>query len=439
MIAVWLLSLSALAAEPWWTTFDDPGLHEVMDRTLSGNLDLQGAWTRVDQAERRAKQVRAGLLPSVSLDASGAVIPTDSIGFGGGFPATTDKETYQSGSAMVNARVPLDLFGRQVKSWQAGRYDALAQAGNAQAQALALTTAAGETWYDLVASQLRLALVTEQLAVSQDLLELVELRYARGDGNALEVLQQRQQLAARETLVPAARIGVRTAEQRLAVLLGERPVNPTLPQPPAALPGLPAGPVDPDLGRTRPDLRAAADSHRAATALRQSTARGSLPTVALSGSAGWQAIRIDDAETLATWQVGAAISWPIFGGLGAWNSYQESRAQELGADLAWQRLLLTAEQEVLSARTIEGERLATLAAIQRRVQAAELLYTESRSRYVQGLSDYLTVLSALDARQQAQLDELQAQRDLLSARIQLHDAMGGTWTADLTSSTRVTP
>jgi outer membrane protein TolC len=120
--------------------------------------------------------------------------------------------------------------------------------------------------------------------------------------------------------------------------------------------------------------------------------------------------------------------------MGAWNSYQETRAQELGADLAWQGLLLTAEQEVASAQTIEVERLATHAAVQKRVAAAELLYSESLSRYIQGLSDYLTVLNALDSRQQARLDELQAQRDLLSARIQRHDALGGAWTADLTPS-----
>ncbi len=435
MIAVWLLSLPALAADaPWWTTLDDPGLQEVMDRTLSGNLDLQGAWTRVAQAERRANQARAGLLPSVSLDASGAVLPTDSIGFGGGFPSTSDREAYQSGSAMVSAALPLDVFGRQAKTWQAGRYDALAQAGNAQAQALALTTAAGETWYDLVAASLRLAMVQEQLAVSQELLELVELRYERGDGNALEVLQQRQQLAARETLIPAARIGVRTAEARLAVLLGEHPAQVQLPAATGALPALPESPVEQELAQSRPDLRSAGASHQAATSLRQSTARGSLPSLAVSGSAGWQYPRIDEADTLATWQVGAAISWPIFGGLGAWNSYQESRAQELGAELAWQALLLAAEQEVTTARTIEVERQATLVAVEKRVRAAELLYTESRSRYVQGLSDYLTVLNALDSRQQAQLDRLQAQRDLLSARIQLHDALGGAWTADLTST-----
>ena len=429
MIAVWIGCLLPLAmADPWWSGFDDPGLHEVMDRTLSGNLDLQGAWTRVAQAEARANQMRAGMLPSVSFDVSGGLGPIDALGFGGGMPIQADVDTYQSGSAMLNA-VLTDTDNRL--GWQAGRYDVLAQQGNVGAQALVLVTLAAEGWYDLVAATQRLAIVEEQLLVGQELLELVELRYAQGDGNALEVLQQRQQLAAKKTLLPTARIGVRTAEQRLALLWGETSSQAQLPQVGVALPSLPVTPEDVDLVQTRPDLVAAAATLQSATAQRKSTVRSALPTLAVSGAAGWQFFRVEELDTQGTWLVGASLSVPLFGGLGVWNGFEEARATEYGAQLAFQSLLLTAEQEVAQARVIETERAATLEAVQARIEAAELLYTESRSRYVQGLSDYLTVLVALDSRQQAVLDLLQAERDLLSARIQLHDALGGHWTSEL--------
>ncbi len=433
MIPLWLLAAPALAT-PWWTTLDDPGLEEVMERTLSGNLDLMAAWIRVEGAEARAKQARAGVLPIVTFDVGGQVLPNEGRYFGFDFPTQGGDdapETYQSASAMFNAVVPLDVFGRQVSTWRATRYDALAQEGNAQAQAIQLTTLAAESWYDLVAATARLAVVEEQLRVSRELLELVELRYASGDGNALEVLQQRQQLAARQTLVPAARIGVRTAEQRLAVLVGDRPVEVDLPEVLTELPGLPEAPGEVDLTRTRPDLVAAALTHEAATALRRSAAKGALPSLAVTGGAGWQFYRLDELDSQATWQVGASLSMPLFGGLGAWNGYQEAKATEYGAELAWRSLVLTAEQEVAQARVVEAERLATLEAVLARAEAAELLYTESRSRYVAGLTDYLTVLNALDVRQQAQLDLVQARRDLLSSRIQLHDALGGAWAQDL--------
>jgi NodT family efflux transporter outer membrane factor (OMF) lipoprotein len=435
VIALWIASLPILAADaPWWTAIDDPGLHEIMDRTIGGNLDLQSAWLRVTQADARANQVRAGLLPAVSFDASGALVPISALGFGSGFATPTDANTYQTGSAMFSARVPLDVFGRQTKTWQASRHDVLAQQGNAQAQALALTTQAGESWYDLVAATARLAMVREQLRVSNELLELVELRYQSGDGNALEVLQQRQQLAVRQTLLPSARIGVRTAEQRLSVLVGERLTQVQLPTVPSSLPVLGPSPPTADLAQNRPDLRAATATVDGYTALRQSSLRSALPVLAVSGAAGWQFYRIDELDTLATWQVGASVSVPLFGGLGAWNGYQEARANQAAAVMAYRSAWLIAEQEVAQARVIETERGETLVAVRARVEAAELLYTESRSRYLQGLSDYLTVLNALDSRQQAQLDLLQAQRDIVSARIQLYDALGGAWTADLTSS-----
>ena len=54
--------------------------------------------------------------------------------------------------------------------------------------------------------------------------------------------------------------------------------------------------------------------------------------------------------------------------------------------------------------------------------------TEARTRYRQGLSDFLPVLTALQSQQQAQLQLLSARRQALSYRVQLCRALGGTWT-----------
>ena len=55
----------------------------------------------------------------------------------------------------------------------------------------------------------------------------------------------------------------------------------------------------------------------------------------------------------------------------------------------------------------------------------------AQDRYVQGLSDYLPVLTALSAVQRSEVSIITARRQLISYRIQLCRALGGSWTETL--------
>jgi multidrug efflux system outer membrane protein len=52
-------------------------------------------------------------------------------------------------------------------------------------------------------------------------------------------------------------------------------------------------------------------------------------------------------------------------------------------------------------------------------------------RYANGLSDYLPVLAALESLQRVERSRILAERQLLSFRVQLYRALGGTWTLAL--------
>ena len=53
----------------WWTTLDDPELSSLIDRAVSGNLDLKKARARVREARARRGIAEADLFPT--LNASG--------------------------------------------------------------------------------------------------------------------------------------------------------------------------------------------------------------------------------------------------------------------------------------------------------------------------------------------------------------------------------
>ncbi len=435
----------AVAAEPWWRSMRDPDLEQLVERGLAGNHDLAAAWSQV--ASMRALRAQAGsmLLPTASIDLQASTSPYDSLGFqfggSGAFGGGGDTpDSYTSASAMLGLGWQPDIWGQQVLSWRSGRYDHLAAQGDRDAAALSLGTLIAGTWYDLVAAGAQLQLLREQRDAVAELLELSEQRYEGGEVTGLDVLQQRQQLAGSEALIPTTRAQVVQLEQALRVLLGEASGQP-LPQPPDDLPALPPPPTTGlplDLLENRPDLRAAEARYRAGHADAQASLRSLLPSLALSAQAGRQYFVTDETSEIDTWTLGGSLSVPLWQARGAHTSIQTSLAAEDAAAHALSQAVLAAIQDVESSLALEAEQLLQVQAYQRQVEAAQLAWDESREQYLAGHAAYLSVLSAQQAWQQSQLSLLVSQRALLSARISTHEALGGGWTA-LPHPTEVAP
>ncbi len=428
----------ALSSAPWWTSFGDPALANVMEQGLSGNGDLGAAWERVDQSRAAAFGSLAPQLPSLSFDVNANAAPTESLGFQfGGLPTAPGEEeppeAYYQGAATLNARVPLDFWGPQVQHYRASRFESHATAGDRDAQAISLSVLVGGAYFDAVTAGAQVALIEGQVEAQESLLELTELRFRETDTSGLDVLQQRQQLEAVRALLPTARAQQHTSRQRLAALLGLDDET-ALPPLPSNLPDLPAEPGTgrpSDLFETRPDLRAADARWAAATARRHGAGLAFAPTLALTGQVGTQAIQLDEFDTQEVWGVGAAVSLPIFQGGGRFAGVAEARSAEDAAARTLSQRVRDAIQQVESSMVTEEQLDERLAALQRQLEAARLVAEESRARYATGLTPYLTVLTAVNARQQAELALLQAHRERIDARIRLHEALGGRWTTNL--------
>jgi len=303
---------------------------------------------------------------------------------------------------------------------------------------VALAGNIARAYYDVVAAQEQLALLHGQIETNRALLELTELRYLTSEATGLDVLQQRQQLAATEALVPGARALARTRQQQLTVLLG-RDVDDEATVSAAQLPGLPPDPATGrplDLLDNRPDLKASGLRLQAAGARKNASIQSFLPGLALSGQVGTQAMYVDEMETQETWGVGATLSLPLFQGTANWASFVEARAAAGSATATHEQAVRQAVQQVEGALFNEQEVGAQLDAYRRMLEASQLAFTEARERYAAGLTNYLTVLTAINAQQQAELNVLSAHRSLIDARIAVHESLGGPWTAGLSTGGR---
>ncbi len=418
-------------AARWWAAFDDSELDKLMDRLLAENLDLKQAGERIIQARAVATQAGSGRWPQVTanLSAGASRVHSPSFSVGPTGPVTTiEADVVQRYDVNVGAAYEVDLWGRIEALTDAAEADVAATELERQALAITLTATLADLWFSLVEARASLDLLRRQTELNRLFLSLVEQRFAQGLSNAVEVLQQREQVERTEAQVPQFEARVAALEHQLAVLVALRPGALQVKSDAAALPELPALPavgVPSDLLKRRPDIRAtqarlAAADHRVAAAVADR-----FPTIRLSASTGFQADDLADLLDRWVWSIVGSVAAPIIDG-GRRAAVVEQRKAQLREGV--QRLggqLLVALREVTDALVLEQRQALYLERLDAQLAVARELLDQAKARYVEGLSDYLPVLTALRAVQQAEIGRLAAQRQLVSHRIQLHRALAG--------------
>lgn len=425
-------------ATPWWEDLGDEVLSGLLRAAAEANGDLQAAVARILQAEASSVRVRSAMLPTVSLDGQANTGPFDALGFQfGGIPrgdgASVDLPTlYYTGAANVRARYRLSSWGPEYRSLRASRLEAMASRGDEDGVALDLVGQVADAFYDAVSAASQIDVITRQLDVGQQLSDLSQLRYERGEATALEVLQQRQQLATIRATLPPARAELRLAQTRLEALLGREPSTTSVTVG-RELPEAPRGRTDGLWGDPtgRPDVRGAEDRLAAADA-RVSEARWSrLPVIELSANTGSQFFRSLSTNTQSTWGAGITVSLPLLDGFDRPGRIREATESARAARSSYEQLRRNATAEMVSAAIQREEQQAQLAALDEQLEASERAFDEARRRYQAGLATVLDVLNAMNGMQQAELGVIRTQRSVLASWIEYRQAVGGPWTRGL--------
>lgn len=426
-----------VSGEAWWQAFSASELEQIIADGLDANPDLMTAQRQLAQARAIAASGLAPLLPSVSLAASISGQPQEAQTFFFDFPGETPTGNVWTGNAAVGTvSWGLDLWGANLLNFLAGRQDALASAENAAAQRLTISTSIASTWFDVVFHSSRVKTIEEQVALTENVLELTELRYERGEATALDVLQQRQQAQSTRALLPQSRSLLRVSQMQLAVLLGRSPDRPpevlTMQMP--ELPAPPSVGTPDELMQRAPGVLAATAQLDAAEYRRRAAMRATLPQVSLSYSYGpqyryeaegllWDDFD-EDGKIGSFWSAGAQATWPIFNGGSAYFTYRAAVESADAARYSLESAALAAVQQVEGALVLEEERGLQREAVDAQLDAARLAFEAARERYQTGQTNFLPVLTAQQTLLQAELSALQAHRDQLDARIQLYAALG---------------
>jgi NodT family efflux transporter outer membrane factor (OMF) lipoprotein len=423
---------------PWWDAFGDPALADLVEKSLSRNLDLRATRARVEQAEALADQAAAARLPKVNAQGQANWSRTPNAFVQGPADTTTLR-------ASLPVSYEVDWFARHATQAKASQLDVQAADADVESAAMTLAAQVAEAWFDVLDARARQEVLTEQLRINETFLELTTLRFRQGLTSALDAHQQRQQVAATRAQFELIAARERVATNQLAVLLGDTPgggvfapERTTLPMPPDSVEaGVPA-----DVIQNRPDVRAAARRLEAADKRVSAALAARLPSLVISAGAGYMWTRFDVPGSSPfggtvhgpEFSAGALLDVPLFDGFQRRAQVNLERARVSEATSRYLRSVQQAVLEVQSALVQERHQREHILALEEQLQAARDSLESGRDQYRQGLSDFLPVLTALQAVQQTELALLGARRQLLSYRVQLHRALGGTWTRDLRSS-----
>ncbi len=427
--------------ERWWLAYDDPALGQVVEAALANNLSLLMAWARLDQMQAVARMAGAARYPGVDLALGGGYQR-----FGGDQPPPPlgpEGDSVDTVTATLTVGYQVDLWKKIANARRAELLGLRASRQDAEATALAISAAAVRLWYSITAQQATIALLRQQIAVGEEYLDLVKVRFANGLAAAMDVYRQELQVQGTASQLPSAETRLALLEHQLALLLGKPPQSEmTLPATPLpALPPLPATGLPVEVLRARPDVRAVelrlvAADHRLAVAIADR-----FPSLSLSLSAGSQAGSF--AELLDSWFVNLASNLlaPLFDGGRRAAEVDRNRAVVRETFYAWQAALLAACHEVEDALAQERGLVEGAEILAHQLELASTTLDLARARYRNGLTDYLNVLTSLQALQSLERAQIATREDLLVNRITLHLALGGTWTESLTPpiATEVSP
>ena len=433
-----LIFASLCAAEPlsWWDKHPDSTLQQIIRSGLIDNPDFQAATTRIVQAQTIAAQQKSLFLPSVRASWSSNTQPRDALGFGFGIPdfnipgMPQQEEEEESSNYYTNATmalqlsVPLDIWRTSWFNWEAAELDTEAQTLSTNQIKLNLSISVANAYYDLGMANQQKTILKQQIQTAQKLLQVIELRHDRSEASAIDILQQKQQIGALEARLPTIEQLIATHKIRLAVLLGKSPNDYT---PPSAklIPLDKPMQLSTDIVEQRWDVQEAQTRLQAAQKREKSAKMAIFPQFSLSGQMARQGNNIQDEwETLDTLSLGSSIQVTLFQGGQKWQNWQTTKAN---TDIAIQNLRksqLIAQQEISQANVQENGSYQIYLSQKQQLQLAQTLYAESEARYVQGLLPLLNVITAQQSYQQAQVNELQALRDWMSARLQIYFAAG---------------
>jgi outer membrane protein, multidrug efflux system len=431
----------------WWTAFSDPSLDGVIQEALRNNYFIRDVRTLIYEDMLDPATPRGLLWPlQIGIPATSPAsiqhlvvgsAPFDSVdpATGATTRSSATQQSYNAGNIDLTASYQLDVWGNLDAQRRVADDLVEQQRQSTELASQNLAEQVSQMWFDILVQRALKELTEGEVKYNQELFDLVKARFEQHLTPRLVVLQQEQQLLNIRSQVPLIAARIATLNSQLTLLLGRVPnPNDELIPPDRKLPDLPP---EPRIGTPADLVDGTAEMRFAKLRVTEIENRVNqnlsswLPVIDLVASTGVISFG-SSAETFRESFAGVRLTWPIFDG-----GRRMTEAKQLELTLKrrkWQYDLAikTAVGRVQDALLQEKAQAESLRSLRGQIELGRRVLQEARRLFEQGQSDYLPVLNALSSLAALERNGLQAQRLLLSYRVQLYRALGGTWSYDVT-------
>jgi NodT family efflux transporter outer membrane factor (OMF) lipoprotein len=412
----------------WWMLFGSQELDGLIAQALKRYPDLAAQQAALRAARENVRAQQGIFAPQVQGAANEQRAKISGASISPGFPSFVTS-LYQTN---VNVSYTFDVFGGERRALEGLRAQADNQTYQLEASVLTLTANVAISAISLAATREQIEVTHEVIAVEEQQMRLIERQYQAGVRTRADVLQQQSNLASVRATLPPLQQQMAGYEHALAVLTGQFPHDAAhvglklsdlkLPEEiPVSLPSA--------LVAQRPDIQAqAALVHQASAAIGVATAN-MLPQLTLTGSVG------DESLVWSTLLQGSSGVWSIAGGLtqpifeggslrakrhAAIDLYDQASAQ-------YRLVVLNAFQNVADSLTALDNDAQALKEQNDAVSSANASIELIQRQYESGAVDYVTLLTAQQAYQQARVAYVRALSSRFTDTVTLFQALGGGW------------
>ncbi len=435
----------------WWELFKSPALNALVERALKANPTIASAQAALVQAQELVYAQQGYFFPTVAANynferqkIAGNLTVDNAPGVQGNgdnlLPPVQDLNSfphtaplfYDLHTAQVTVGFVPDVFGanwRQVESLAAQR----------DAQRFAL-----EATYVTLASNVVAAAVQEAslraqidatrriIAAEEQSLQILRDQFKLGFAMRIDVAAQEAALGQARMLLPPLQKQLEQTRDLIRALAGNLP-NQDVPEtfefdalalPPELPLSLPAKLIE-----QRPDVRAAEAQLHAANAQVGVAVAAMLPQFSITGNAGGNADQFAWMFRSGGpfWTLVGGVTQPLFEGGTLLHQERAAKAALRQAAAQYQSTVIAAYQNVADTLHASLSDANTLAADVDAEHSSKVTYDLTRRQLEAGYANYLALLSAETAYQQALLTRVQAQATRYGDSIALFQALGGGW------------